>query len=396
VREGSGSRLELQYPLVGDQPGLVVDRRRGGGQRRAGVGTGAVGASSGVRQAPTRGELQPAADSSRPARIPSRGSIPRGEVAAIQRSRLLTGALGAIEEFGYEQATVGRITSRARISRRTFYELFENREACLVALFEDIVGMVEGEIAAASLEGLAWRERVRCGLWAILCFLDREPALARVCVVEALRSGPGVLERREAALARLAGVLDEGRGEGPRGAQCTALTAEGLVGAALAIVHARLLKGERAPLTGLFGELMGLLVLPYLGSAAARREQARSAPGPISVASAASSGAVPARLVAEHDPLADTPMRLTYRTARVLKAIAAQPGASNRVVGEHAGISDPGQISKLLRRLERLGLMVTTGGGHLSGEPNAWELTPLGAQVAQRLGVEPRHREQAA
>jgi AcrR family transcriptional regulator len=383
-----------------------------GGQRRARVGSGAVGAGGGARQAPARGVLQSAGGSSRPAggpprparpagtpprpagtparpaRIPSRGSLPRGEVAAIQRSRLLIGALGAIEEYGYAHATVGRITARAGISRRTFYELFENREACLAALFEDIVGIVEREIAAAGLEGLAWRERVRRGLWVILCLLDREPALARVCVIEALRSGAGVLERREAVLARLAGVLDEGRGEGPRGAQCTALTAEGLVGAALAIVHARLLRRERAPLTDLFGELMGLLVLPYLGPAAARREQARPAPGSVSAASAAG---MSVGLAGERDPLAETPMRLTYRTARVLESIASQPGASNRVVGEHAGISDPGQISKLLRRLEGLGLMVNTGGGHLSGEPNAWGLTPLGAQVAQRLNIDTRH-----
>ena len=55
--------------------------------------------------------------------------------------------------------------------------------------------------------------------------------------------------------------------------RCTPLTAEGLVGAAFGIVYARLLKGQREPLTELLGELMGMIVLPYLGSAAARREQ---------------------------------------------------------------------------------------------------------------------------
>lgn len=80
-------------------------------------------------------------------------------------------------------------------------------------------------------------------------------------------------------------------------------------------------------------------------------------------------------------------MRLTYRTARVLRCIAELPGASNRMVAERAGISDPGQISKLLRRLEGLGLAVNSGGGRLSGEPKAWKLTPLGEQVAQRLSV---------
>ena len=96
------------------------------------------------------------------------------------------------------------ITRRARVSRRTFYELFANREECLAAVLEDVVGLIGGEVAAAGLEGLAWRERVRGGLWVILSFLDREPALARVCVVQALRGGPAVLERREEILAGLA------------------------------------------------------------------------------------------------------------------------------------------------------------------------------------------------
>ncbi len=116
------------------------------------------------------------------------------------------------------------------------------------------------------------------GLWTILAFFDREPALARVCVVQAMRGGPQVLERREEILAGLAAVVDEGREEGSRGMECTPLTAEGLVGAAFGIVYARLLRGEREPLAGLLGELMAMIVLPYLGPAAARREHARPAP----------------------------------------------------------------------------------------------------------------------
>ena len=165
------------------------------------------------------------------------------------------------------------------------------------------------------------------------------------------------------------------------------------MGAASGIVYARLLRGERAPLTGLLGELMGMIVLPDLGPSAARREQARPAPGPVAVASEAMALMRPGM---EHDPLAGTRMRLTYRTALVLRCIAGESGASNRVVGEHAGVADPGQISKLLRRLERLGLVVNTGRGHLSGEPNAWELTVHGRHVVGRLGIDTGRRERAA
>ena len=137
---------------------------------------------------------------------------------------------------------------------------------------------------------------------------------------------------------------------------------------------------------------MGMIALQYLGPRAARREQQRPAPAPCS--GSPTCGGVGAHI--ERDPLGEVPMRLTYRTARVLACVAERPRVSNRAVADHAGITDPGQVSKLLRRLERLGLMVNTGGGHLSGEPNAWALTPLGAEVAQRLSIDTRHREQAA
>ena len=335
-------------------------------------------------------ELRLEREESRKLALP-RGT-PRVQVEEIQRSRLLTAAAAVIDELGYEQTSVQGITSRARVSRRTFYELFGNREACLIALLDEATERVERELEAAALERLAWREQVRGGLWTILSFLDSEPVLARICVVQALHGGPLALECRERILARLAGVLDEGRVEGARGEECTLVTAEGLVGGALGVVYARLRSGDRRPLTGLLEELMGMIALQYLGPRAARREQQRPAPTPRSAPQAR--GGVSAHT--ERDPLGEVPMRLTYRTARVLECVAERPGASNRTIADSAGISDPGQISKLLRRLERLGLVVNTGGGHLSGEPNAWELTRLGGEVAQRLSVVTLDRKAAA
>jgi hypothetical protein len=154
----------------------------------------------------------------------------------------------------------------------------------------------------------------------------------------------------------------------------------------LGVVYARLRSGDPGPLTGLLDELMGMIALQYLGPRAARREQQRPAPAPRPVPDSGR-----ASVGAERDPLDEVDMRLTYRTARVLESIAGLGGRgsapSNRAVAESAGVTDPGQISKLLRRLERLGLAVNTGGGHQSGEPNAWKLTPLGNQVARRLSV---------
>jgi AcrR family transcriptional regulator len=316
------------------------------------------------------------------------------QVSEIQRSRLLAAAVRVVDEYGYSDTTVTHITSGARISRRTFYELFENREDCLAAAFEYLLELISTELAAAGLDGLPWRERLRAGLWAILSLFDREPVLARMCVVQTLRGDRHILERRAEVLALLAGVVDEGRAEGPRGRDLVPLTAEGLVGAAHSIVYARLLKDDPEPLTGLLGDLMGMIVLPYLGPDAARREQARPAPAQSPHALRASGGTTGEGAPAEGNPLEGIPMRVTYRTARVLRQISEQPGISNREVADRAGISDQGQISKLLSRLERFGLLRNTGEGRAKGEPNAWTLTPTGVRVAQSILL-PSHRQAA-
>ncbi len=324
-------------------------------------------------------------------------TLPRTRVGEIQRSRLLAGAVAVIDELGYPRATVGRITARARLSRRTFYQMFANVDECFAAVLDEVVATVAWELSTAGVEGLPWRERVRVGLCTILSFLDREPALAHVCVVQALRAGPSVLNRREEVLARLATVVNEGCGEGARGDGLTAVTAEGVIGAAFAIAYSRLLRRDGEPLTGLLGELMAMIVLPYLGPAAARRERTRSAPVVPPVASRAGSAAPRSA----RDPLADVNLRLTHRTARVLEGIAELGGhgsaPSNRQVATFAGVTDPGQISKLLRRLEHLGLLVNTGAGHAKGEPNAWALTDKGERVTHsiRMHAAPDQREAA-
>jgi AcrR family transcriptional regulator/DNA-binding MarR family transcriptional regulator len=311
------------------------------------------------------------------------GGASREQIAAIQRSRLLAAALCEMDERGYAATTVAHITSRSRVSRRTFYELFANREECLAAVLEQAVAAVERDLTDADLGGCSWRERVRGGLWVILSFFDREPALARVCVVQALGAGSSVLEHRETILARLAAVVDEGRAQSPEAAGCNELTAEGVVGAALAILYARLLRRDREPLQSLIGELAGMIVLPYQGRAAARREQLRPAPA-TSIRSTARAAQNTAQ--AGGDPLGGVPMRLTYRTARVLEGAGENPGASNRQLADYAEIHDPGQISKLLTRLQRLGLIENqTDKTRGKGEPNAWTLTPKGLQVTHSI-----------
>jgi AcrR family transcriptional regulator/DNA-binding MarR family transcriptional regulator len=311
---------------------------------------------------------------------------------------MLGAAARIVGEVGYGGMSVARITSRAGVSRRTFYEQFEDREDCFLALFEEALERASGvarEAAGAADVGDGWHERVRAGLFALLVLVEGEPAIGSLLIVDALAVGPRVLERRARALEMLKAVIDGGRVEAKRARgvpKPPPLTAEGVLGAVLSVIHARLLERAAgssienwssrrgASLTGLLNPLMGMIVLPYLGQAAAARELERSKPKAVRAPRATRAPKVPAT-----DPLQGLEMRLTARTLLVLTAISERPGTSNRQIADVAGIHDQGQISKLLGRLERLGLIANHGAGQAKGEPNAWGLTPKGEKVETAL-----------
>ncbi|HWX44829.1 MAG TPA: TetR/AcrR family transcriptional regulator [Solirubrobacteraceae bacterium] len=312
---------------------------------------------------------------------PGRVHIGRTGVGEIQRARIIAALSELVRERGAGGVTVAHVVARSGVSRRTFYELFEDREDCFLAAFDRAVARASQPAAAARRSGESWRAGVAAGLEELLRFLDVEPDLGYLCVVGALGAGPRALERRAEIVRALVAVVHEGRHEARAARRPDLLVAEGVVGAVLAIVHVRLQERSPKPLLGLANRLMAMIALPYLGAAAAERELRRSPPR-------TRKAPLPHR-----DSLRELDMRITYRTVRVLLVIADLGGRdsmgerapNNRQVGSAAGIADQGQISKLLSRLQALGLIANTGGHHSRGESNAWVLTPRGREVTQTL-----------
>jgi AcrR family transcriptional regulator len=301
-------------------------------------------------------------------------------VLEMQRRRLLLAFTDVLAEDGLDGASVGRVCRRAGVSRRTFYDLFDSREACFAAVVDLAVERLFQRVRAADAGGTSWREQMRAGLAAVLRFFDSEPGLARVCLVETLKAGPEVAERRARVIDTLVAAVEEGRHDAVGNPGPPPLTAQSTVGGAISVLHARLLEAEPHPLSELLNPLMSMIVLPYLGAAAASGELKRRAPG------AAVEGGD--RLAKQaRDPFEGLPIRITFRTARVLATIDGHPQASNRQIGDAAGVPDQGQISKLLRRLAGCGLIENHGRGHAKGEPNAWRLTDRGRAVHRAINA---------
>jgi AcrR family transcriptional regulator/DNA-binding MarR family transcriptional regulator len=300
----------------------------------------------------------------------------------VQRTRLLNAAVEVLAQEGVKRLSATRVSARAGMSTKTFYDLFANGEDCFLAVFDravDELAELTGPVWAGEGE---WVERVRAALVVLLASLERDPVLARIVFVEALGVGPRVLARRAEILDRVAGLIDEGRETSQLAEVLPSLTAAGVVGAAFSVIHARLVEQGPDSLMELVGPVMATVVLPYLGREASARELERRVPElPV----------LPERVVSSEPvvrPRGSTggvsrPVKLTERTCSVLASVGERPGANNRQVAAGAGIDDEPQISRLLARLREHGL-VENRGGRTAGLRKAWWLTTAGVEFLGR------------
>jgi AcrR family transcriptional regulator len=151
-------------------------------------------------------------------------STPRGRHAPPlevrqdrQRRRLFAAAATVFARMGYADASAEAIAREAGMSKATFYEHFDNKEDCIVALFDAAIGVVgeamrrAGEAALAEsvpADARLVRTRVHATVHAFLQALVDFPDEAQTLLVEIVGAGPRALERRDAALDRIAAMID--------------------------------------------------------------------------------------------------------------------------------------------------------------------------------------------
>lgn len=308
-------------------------------------------------------------------------------ILEILRMQLVRAMVEVACEQGFGGASIALVCERAGVSRRAFQRAFDSRESCFLAALD------EGHRCASSLVSHAfarcdgWLEGVRTALAELLLFFDASPQLAHVCIVESLTAGPWALERREqhvAALTQLIVSSWESSGlEEPR-----PYTNAAVVMSVLGVIQSHLLAERREPLVGLLGPLMGLVGAPYLradevteevrkaGALAERlREQAHGA---------GAKGKPPLGLDACLESIPSALRDPRARRARgCLLYVAQHPGASNRQIATSVGVTSHTQISGLLGRLARMGLIDKQAGQ--PGRPNAWSATDEGRRIAASL-----------
>jgi len=123
------------------------------------------------------------------------------------RERLIAAMERSIEERGYRDTTVADVVRIARTSRRTFYEYFQDRDACLLALFDATNDEVMRRIAASVEPDSPWDEQIDRALSVYLDSVASRPGVSQCFAHELATLGEAGATRQQLATEHFAELL---------------------------------------------------------------------------------------------------------------------------------------------------------------------------------------------
>lgn len=201
--------------------------------------------------------------------IPARPALPREFVAGHKRRRIMDAIAELTAEQGYDATKIGDIVRRAGVARKTLYDNFEGKEEVFLAAFDGAVDealqRIEADCAAA--DG-GWEEQIQAGLASFLRYVAENPALARMCMIEALSATPAATERYEEAMQRFVELTKR---TVPQDEQLPDTIEETLVGGVAWIVYQQIRRDEAEKAEDLLPELSEFMLAPFQDASRSRK-----------------------------------------------------------------------------------------------------------------------------
>jgi AcrR family transcriptional regulator len=206
-------------------------------------------------------------------RLPrGRHGIPREEVLANQRERLLAATTAIFAEQGYASLAIGTVITRAGVSRSTFYKLFDDKLDCVLAAQRRAFDALGQTIAWACAGERDWPRGVTRGVAATLAFAARFPGETRLVLASSqVASEPALARQGLPVHERLIELLREGSRRHPGAQSPSSLAEQAAVGAAMSIVGTFLMTEEIDALARRKADLVEIVLAPYLGGEEAKR-----------------------------------------------------------------------------------------------------------------------------
>ncbi len=192
-------------------------------------------------------------------------ALPRERVAAHQRERLVEAMVQAVSERGVVATTISDLVARAGISRRTFYEHFDNKEDCLLATYDTVVETEVTRLLGLAGSEVEWLAQLEGIIRALFDAIAERPDAARLICVEMGASGASGVQRWAEGATRLERFISSGFEQAPGPGTVPDPVARAVVGALRKIIYTRVreersnksLKAELARIVPEFMEWIG-------------------------------------------------------------------------------------------------------------------------------------------
>ena len=196
------------------------------------------------------------------------GAESRSRAFAVesQRDRLLDAMASCCAEKRYAEVSVGDVVARAGVSRSTFYNLFDDKEACFLDAYDEILGHFVTEVMnAMRTPGLSWEDQAENGLRAALAFMSSEPHFSRMCIVDVFSAGSAALERYLSAIRVLAAFINRNRDRSGSQAEIPDEIANYLISGAVVVIRSKVVEGDTASLPTVGPDIIYGVLCPYVG-----------------------------------------------------------------------------------------------------------------------------------
>jgi AcrR family transcriptional regulator len=196
-----------------------------------------------------------------------------------ERTRLLEAMLEELVEKGYPEVEVEAAVRRAHLGGAEWSAMFPDKDACLIAAFDQLTDELRSAICAGCAAAGDWPGRVAGGLRVLLETLAGRARAAEALARSFPSIGPAAQRRYQAFVESLAPLLAEGRGFSGHAAELPAEVELLAIGAAEAIVFELVQTGRTGELGLVAPEILFSVLVPFLGPAAAAAEMERMRSG---------------------------------------------------------------------------------------------------------------------
>lgn len=187
------------------------------------------------------------------------GKLAQTSPKPTQRARLLDAIIELSSKEGYQRVSIAQLSAHARVSSATFYELFDGKEACLLAAYRLVAERMFDQVRFDGPSDGDWRHVAREALTALLAALRSDPDGGRLLFVEAAAGGALIAEERRRVLGQFERLAEAFLASAKSDGEALDLPATALVGAVRSIVSRRLRTNAEDQLPAMVDDLIAWL-----------------------------------------------------------------------------------------------------------------------------------------